>query len=124
MAIEGIFYIEIFVSDLKRAKQFYGEVLGWKLGTDEPGVAGFSFGSGYLVVIADPRPESERRYAGGMVVEVKVDDLAARHAALAEAGVTVGAIQTRPWGERNFSFTDPDGYLWHYGQSSELVQVI
>lgn len=116
MAIEGIFYVEIFVSDLARAKRFYGETLGWKLGTDEPGVAGFSFGSAYLVVLGDTRPANERRYAGGMLVEVKVDDLDAQHARLAKAGVKVSAIDAKPWGERNFSFTDPDGYIWHYGQ--------
>ena len=35
MAIEGIFYIYAQVTDLQRAKQFYGETLGWKLHTDE-----------------------------------------------------------------------------------------
>ncbi|MFZ1988355.1 MAG: VOC family protein [Alphaproteobacteria bacterium] len=116
MAIEGIFYVEILVSDLARSKRFYGETLGWKLGTDEPGVAGFHFGAGYLVVLADNRPAHERRYAGGMFVEVKVDDLDAQHAGLAKAGVKVSTIEAKPWGERNFSFADPDGYVWHYGQ--------
>lgn len=116
MAIEGIFYVEIFVSDLARAKRFYGDVLGWKLGTDLPGVAGLHFGTGYLVVIEDRRPADARRYAGGMVVEVKVDDLDAQHAKLTRAGIAASAIETRPWGERNFSFADPDGHVWHYGQ--------
>jgi catechol 2,3-dioxygenase-like lactoylglutathione lyase family enzyme len=40
MAIEGIFYVHAKVTDLQRAKQFYGETLGWKLHTDEPYVAG------------------------------------------------------------------------------------
>lgn len=31
-------------------------------------MAGFSFGSGYLVVHADDRPADARRYAGGMHV--------------------------------------------------------
>lgn len=116
MAIEGIFYVEIQVSDLARSKRFYGETLGWKLGTDETVIAGFSFGSGYLVVHADNRPAGERRMAGGMFVEVKVDDLDAQHARLAKAGVEVSPIASRPWGERNFGFKDPDGYYWQYGQ--------
>jgi len=49
MAIEGIFYVYVQVADLQRTKQFYGETLGWKLHTDEQQVAGFWFGSGYLV---------------------------------------------------------------------------
>ena len=48
MAIKGIFYVFALVSDMARSKKFYGETLGWKLGTDENDVAGFAFGSGYL----------------------------------------------------------------------------
>ena len=118
MAIDGIFYIHAHVADLARAKRFYREALGWKLDTDEPGVAGFWFGSGYLVATLDERPETERRYAGGMHVAVRVDDLDAQHARLTQRGVNVGPIHERPWGERNFSVTDPDGYVWEYGQPS------
>jgi predicted enzyme related to lactoylglutathione lyase len=117
MAIEGIYYVHAYVSDLGRAKRFYGETLGWTLGTDEPGAAGFSFGTGYLVAVLEDRPAGERRYAGGLGVEVRVDDLDAQHARLTERGVAVTAIEKKPWGERNFSFADPDGYVWHYGQS-------
>jgi catechol 2,3-dioxygenase-like lactoylglutathione lyase family enzyme len=116
VAIEGIFYVYADVSDLARSKQFYGETLGWKLNTDEPAVAGFWFGSGYLVARQDERAASERRYAGGMHVAVRVDDLDAQHALLRARGVAVSEIHARPWGERNFRFTDPDGYVWEYGQ--------
>ena len=51
-----------------------------------------------------------------MNVEVRVSDLDAQHAQLAQHGVGVSPIQVQPWGERNFTFTDPDGYLWEYGQ--------
>ncbi len=116
MAIDGLFYVTVHVSDLARTKHFYGETLGWKLHTDEPGVAGLWFGTGYLVAIEDGRPEGRRSYAGGMHVAVRVDDLDAQHALLSERGVPVTPIRSRPWGERNFSFTDPDGYTWDYGQ--------
>lgn len=116
MMAKGIFYVFASVSDLARSKQFYGETLGWKLGTDETDVAGFGFGSGYLVIRADDRPPDVRRYAGGMYVEVQVDDVDAEHARLAQLGVTVSDLCDRPWGERNFSFADPDGYTWSYGQ--------
>lgn len=52
-----------------------------------------------------------------MHVAVRVTDLEAEHARLAERGVGVSPIQRRPWGESNFSFTDPEGYLWEYGQA-------
>ncbi len=47
-----------------------------------------------------------------MNIAVKVSDLDAQHARLAKAGLAVSAIAAQPWGERNFNFTDPDGYLW------------
>ena len=110
MAAKGIFYVFAFVSDLARSKRFYGETLGWTLGTDEQDVAGFAFGSGYLVVHADDRRGEARRYAGGMHVEVQVDDVDAEHARLRALGVAVSDLCDQPWGERNFTFADPDGY--------------
>jgi catechol 2,3-dioxygenase-like lactoylglutathione lyase family enzyme len=116
MTPKGIFYVFAHVSDLARSKDFYGATLGWKLGTDEREVAGFSFGSGYLVLHTDDRRAEARRYAGGMHVAVQVDDVDAEHARLRSLGVEVSDLHDAPWGERNFCFDDPDGYTWWYGQ--------
>jgi catechol 2,3-dioxygenase-like lactoylglutathione lyase family enzyme len=116
MAEQGIFYVFAFVSDLARSKRFYAETLGWTLGTDEKDVAGFAFGGGYLVIHADDRAPGARRYGGGMHVAVKVDDVAAEHARLRARGVAVSELHDQPWGQRDFSFDDPDGYTWWYGQ--------
>ena len=86
--------------------------------TDDQVVAGFWFGSAYLVIQQDRRSVDDRSHAGGMHVSVRVDDLDAQHERLKERGVAVSPINERPWGERNFSFTDPDGYLWEYGAPS------
>jgi catechol 2,3-dioxygenase-like lactoylglutathione lyase family enzyme len=117
MAPKGIHYLLAFVSDMPRSKKFYGETLGWKLGTEEGNVAGFSFGTGYLVLHADNRSPADRRYGGGMQVAVQVDDVAAEHARLRRLGVEVGEVFDRPWGERHFSFADADGYEWFYSQT-------
>jgi catechol 2,3-dioxygenase-like lactoylglutathione lyase family enzyme len=116
MAIDGFFYVYAKVADLERTKQFYGNTLGWKLQTDEPTVAGFWFGSGYLVAGVDTGVAVSPPYAGGMHVAVRVTDIDAEHARLEHNGVDVSPIRHQPWGERNFSFKDPDGYLWEYGQ--------
>jgi catechol 2,3-dioxygenase-like lactoylglutathione lyase family enzyme len=116
MSAKGIFYVFAQVSDLARSKRFYGGTLGWTLGTDEADVAGFAFGSGYLVLHADDRSADRRCYAGGMRVEVQVEDVDAEHARLSHLCVQVGELRTQPWGERNFAFTDPDGYVWSSGQ--------
>jgi len=117
MTAKGIFYVFAYVSDLQRSKRFYVETLGWKLGTEERDVAGFSFGSGYLVIHSDNRGAEARRYAGGMHVEVQVEDVDAEHARLKKSGVKVDELCDQPWGERNFNFVDPDGYAWSYGQA-------
>ena len=118
MSAKGIFYIEAFVSDFARSKSFYGGTLGWKLNTDLPTVAGFHFGTGYLVIVADTRAAASRVYAGGMHVEVQVADVVSEHSRLKKSGITVSDIEKKPWGESKFTFVDPDGYPWAYGQSN------
>ena len=122
MVPQGLYYLLAFVSDMQRSKKFYGDTLGWKLGTEEGNVAGFSFGTGYLVLHADNRPAAERRCGSGMQVAVQVDDAAAEHARLARLGVDVGELVDRPWGERHFSFADPDGYRWFYGHPTAAAR--
>jgi catechol 2,3-dioxygenase-like lactoylglutathione lyase family enzyme len=114
MAIKGIFYVFAPVSDLARSKKFCGETLGWKLNTDEKDVAGFACGSSYLVIHAGKAAPGE----GGMYAAVQVDDVDAEHARLQQRGVAVGELRDQPWGERNFFFSDPDGYTWCYGQAT------
>jgi catechol 2,3-dioxygenase-like lactoylglutathione lyase family enzyme len=116
MTAQGIFYGFIYVHDLERSKKFYGETLGWKLGTNEKDVAGFAFGTGYLIVHADTREKDKGKYGGGMWIAVKVDDVNAEHAALKKKGVKVGELLDQHWGERQFYFDDPDGYHWSFGQ--------
>lgn len=121
MAIKGIFYVFALVSDMARSKKFYGETLGWKLGTDENDVAGFAFGSGYLVIHAD-RNQGVPHKPGGMHVELQVDDVDAEHERLKKLGIEVSKLEDHPWGERNFYFSDPDGYTWFYGQATHQHQ--
>jgi uncharacterized glyoxalase superfamily protein PhnB len=51
-----------------------------------------------------------------MSVEVQVEDVVGEHKRLKEHGVDVSEVSEKPWGERKFSFADPDGYPWSYGQ--------
>ena len=116
MAIKGIFYVFAEVSDLARSKKFYGQTLGWKLNTDEKDVAGFAFGNAYLVIHAaekKPAPTGARLH-----VEVQVDDVNAEYARLKSLGLEVTHPTDQHWGERNFSFRDPDGHTWFYGQNT------
>ena len=120
MAVKGINCLSAIVSDLQRSKQFYGHTLGWELQTDEEGVAGFSFGHSYLVIHTDNHSGAAHPSAGSMHALVEVDNLDAEHARLNALGVPVGNLIDQPWGYRTFSFTDPDGYSWEYGQAKSV----
>ena len=116
MSAQGIFYVFLYVSDLDRSKAFYKDVMGWTLNTDTPEVGGFAFGNSYLVIRGDDRDAADRRFAGGQHVAVMVDDVDAEHRRLLAAGAQVGDVADQPWGERNFSLSDPDGYEWVIAQ--------
>jgi len=117
MAIKRITCLSAYVSDLERSKRFYGNTLGWELQTDEEGVAGFSFGHSYLVIHVDGRSAPARLYSGGIHALVELDSVDAEHARLKALGVKVGELYDQPWGYRTFSFADPDGYTWEYGEA-------
>jgi catechol 2,3-dioxygenase-like lactoylglutathione lyase family enzyme len=93
MAVKGIFYVLVFSSNLERSKKFYRDTLGWELGTDEYGIAGFSFGTGYLVVHEDNRPAGQRSYGGGMHITATVDDAKAEHARLKGLGFDTSKLE-------------------------------
>ena len=48
---------------------------------------------------------------------MQVDDAAAERLRLQGLGVAVSELRDEPWGERSFSFADPDGYTWSYGEA-------
>jgi catechol 2,3-dioxygenase-like lactoylglutathione lyase family enzyme len=116
VSVKGVFYIAVHVTDLVRSKQFYSEKLGWKLETDEPTVAGLRFGDGYVVLLADAASPELASRPGGMHVAVKVEEIESEHARLKGLEVPVSALVSQPWGEKSFSFKDPDGYEWSYGE--------
>jgi catechol 2,3-dioxygenase-like lactoylglutathione lyase family enzyme len=110
------------VSDVERAKQFYGS-LGWRLDATPPGVVQYTpHGSECSIqfgrTLTPAMPGSAREY-------LVVSDLAAARSALMDAGVEVSEIfhlgpdgpvsgpdpEHRSYFSRA-SFTDPDGNTW------------
>jgi catechol 2,3-dioxygenase-like lactoylglutathione lyase family enzyme len=100
MAIKGTFYVFTRVSVLERSKKFFGETLGWKLGTEDGSVAGFSFGDGYLVLHQD---KGDPRKAAGMLVAVKVDHVDAPHARLTNLVSKSARCRTSPGASGTFN---------------------
>lgn len=104
-------YVNLFVSDLDRARAFYGDLLGLRLehADEEEGYASYSAGPvrlGLAVVGPDQEELVERHTGIGFIVT----DLREEYARLAEAGVIFPLPpQEQPWGGFLALMADPDG---------------
>ncbi len=100
-------YVEISVTDLARAREFYGQAFGWRFNDYGPDYAGIQAADGDsevggLGVGRDTGP-------GGVLALVRSDDLDATLAAVESAGGTVLEPPYDYPGGRRFILADPDG---------------
>jgi uncharacterized protein len=116
--------ITLGVKDVSRAKQFYGEGLGWPIGQDYGGWVTFGFGDGTSAIGLYPwddlagdagvAPDSSGFRGLTFSYIVSSDDRVA--AVLFEAekagGTIVKPVESAEWGGCSGFFADPDGYLW------------
>lgn len=97
------------VTDLDRAKTFYGDVLGMEKAFEMPGWAEFApvkDGPGIGLGLRDSAPSR----TGGATIVLRVADVQAAKAALSEKGVEFeGAIEEYPGVVRLATFRDPFG---------------
>jgi len=115
MGIQRLAMVSIPVSDQKRAKEFYTNVLGFELVRDES----FRESTRWIEV----RPAADQPSftlvtwfpsmpAGSLRgVVLLADDLQATCTNLRSRGLTVPDVQSAPWG-RYTTFNDPDGNGW------------
>ena len=97
--------IEFNVTDIERAKKFYGEVFGWSFTDFGPEYCEFNDGriTGGFTTLGPVK-------TGGPLVILYADDLEATQKRLEGLGAPiVKPIFPFPGGRR-FHFTDPDGY--------------
>jgi predicted enzyme related to lactoylglutathione lyase len=107
--------IPLAVSDVDRAKDFYGNRLGWSVDQDQtpfdglrfvqvtpPGSAcSFCFGTGLEMM-----PEGSSQF-----IQVVVADADEAHTYLTGRGVDCSQVEELAWG-RFVNFEDPDGNRW------------
>jgi uncharacterized protein len=117
-------FITLGVKDLNRAKQFYGDGLGWPIQVDQGHFVSFVQASGSSAVALYPRgvladDAGVAAEGGGFpgitfsyVVrsEERVDEVLAE--AERAGGEIVKPAQAAKWGGYFGYFADPDGYLW------------
>jgi predicted enzyme related to lactoylglutathione lyase len=111
--------IPINVSDVDRAREFYGEKVGWNIDHDQTPVEGlrfvqvtppgsaasFCFGTNLQML-----PEGQTQH-----IQIVVDDADAAHDYLVERGVEATDVEELAWG-RFTHFSDPDGNQWSLQQ--------
>ena len=106
--------VQVPVSDVDRAKDFYVEQVGFDLDHDHRVSDELRFvqltppGSGCSISMGPPSEMAPGSLQG---LQLVVPDIEAAHAELSERGVEVGEIQDLPWGSFVF-FKDPDGNGW------------
>ena len=115
MTILSFEILSVPVSDQQRAKQFYRDVLGFKLIREEPMGPGMSWiqlaPPGQSVTVALVTWFENMKPGGLQGVMVNTEDIDAEHTLLRSRGLEIGEIKQEPWG-RYAMFNDPDGNGW------------
>ncbi|HEV3164271.1 MAG TPA: VOC family protein [Isosphaeraceae bacterium] len=109
ISLEGL---TLHVADVDRSLEFYKRIPGVSVLFERPGrFALLQVGKGRLGLL--------NYDAGRFHVEFETSDLNAAYEELRASGLEPLSPPTdRPWGERDFLVTDPDGNVLEFGASS------
>jgi catechol 2,3-dioxygenase-like lactoylglutathione lyase family enzyme len=116
--INKLFAICLLVKDFDKSMNFYKDVLGLELNSQDGGFADFKMDGTSLAIFERKAAESmfPGKYmgsAGGAVYAFQVEDVQKTHDALVKKGVTfIEDVKTTSWGQIVTYFTDPDGNIW------------
>jgi catechol 2,3-dioxygenase-like lactoylglutathione lyase family enzyme len=103
------------VSDVDRARAFYGDTLGWPVDHDQTVDENIRFVQvtppGSACSIAFGRGLSEMDPGSLKAIQVVVDSADEALADLTARGVAADGVDDQPWG-RFVTFADPDGNHW------------
>ena len=108
-----IHYAIVFVSDMKRAVEFYRDVLGLPLRFESPGWTEFSTDSTTLAL----HPAGDHP-AGSCRLGFHVDDLDAFHKDMEAKGVRCLRPPSQQFGVRLAEYVDPDGLPFSVAQTA------
>jgi predicted enzyme related to lactoylglutathione lyase len=109
--------IQVPVSDVDRAKEFYVDKVGFTLDHDHRVNDQVRFvqitppGSGCSIAIGTGLGDKPMEPGSVQGLQVVVSDINEAHGQLSRNGVEVSEVQHFPWGDFVF-FTDPDGNGW------------
>lgn len=111
--------VNVPVSDVERAKEFYVEKIGfhldgdWNIG-DKRYVQLTPEGSGCSIAIGENITEAKPGSIDSILLVV--EDIQKAHDELSEKGVNVTEVKKMDWGAWHIYFSDPDGNKWQIQQ--------
>jgi catechol 2,3-dioxygenase-like lactoylglutathione lyase family enzyme len=110
IAVSGVDFLTVFVSDYPAAQRFYGEVLGLERSVDYDKIPGGEYETGDLTLqVLDAAAVGQEFKPSGNPVALHVDDVAAARAQLEAEGVRFEG-ETIDSGVCHMAiFRDPDG---------------
>jgi uncharacterized glyoxalase superfamily protein PhnB len=110
----------IYVSDLRKSIEFYIDLLGFRLGElfpdkENPTYAPVIAGENKLMLCL-ARESNEKFYPKGLggsgtQLFIRVDNVDGVWEKVKDKAEVVDPIETKTWGDREFTVKDPDGYL-------------
>ena len=112
--------LELFVADLDASADFYRRVLGFTVGTREPG--GYTpMTNGAADIALNRRANLGERHPAhvgatdrpgrGVAIILETDDVEAACARVRATGWPLASpLKRQPWGQTDFAVADPDGY--------------
>ena len=116
VSFRGIQTVVTYVYDMETSAAFYRDVLGLPCVYKNEGVMAFDTGGPRILLHPGLKDDANPRQ--GHSVYWNVDDVDALIAIVRDAGATIVQEPTDvPWGERDASFLDPNGYQINVTQS-------
>jgi catechol 2,3-dioxygenase-like lactoylglutathione lyase family enzyme len=106
------------VRDLPRSTSYWRDVLGWKLGFEDPGNWSFMFRDSVGVHLGEcrdamaPAETGDHSYFGYIVM----DDVDAYHAEIGARGASCAPPADKPWGMREMVVHTIDGHRITFAQ--------
>jgi len=114
--IKTVWCITFYVSDLRKAKKFYEEILCLEKKYEYSSYVGFECGGVEIGLI--PKPQEEQKASQtSPSIEFLVDNVDKVYEELKSKGVKfIKELHGEPWGGKQATFTDPDGHILEIAQ--------